>query len=110
MYNSTCFVNCIYTHLFIHARIAFKILLLVYHIHSGKLEPFSSYMSSMITPYSASTSRELRSSRRGDFPRPCEGSLLRTNLKIGFVVFSRCQYLEKGTVFQLHFVNAQHCI
>src|SRR6218665_2069991 len=45
----------------IHARIAFKISLLVYHIHSGTSP---SYMSSMVTPCSASRSRGLRSSMR----------------------------------------------
>src|SRR6218665_1609069 len=48
----------------IHARIAFKISLLMYHIHSGTSP---SYMSSMVTPCSASRSRGLRSSTRGDF-------------------------------------------
>src|SRR6218665_1476068 len=43
----------------IHARIAFKISLLMYHIHSGTSP---SYMSSMVTPCSASRSRGLRSS------------------------------------------------
>src|SRR6218665_3714441 len=37
----------------IHARIAFKISLLMYHIHSGTSP---SYMSSMVTPCSASRS------------------------------------------------------
>src|SRR6218665_1562475 len=56
----------------IHARIAFKISLLMYHIHSGTS---SSYMSSMVTPCPASRSRGLRSSTRGDF------AVIRTNLK-----------------------------
>src|SRR6218665_272720 len=47
----------------IHARIAFKISLLMYHIHSGTSP---SYMSSMVTPCSASRSRGLRSSTRGN--------------------------------------------
>src|SRR6218665_686612 len=41
----------------IDARIAFKITLLMYHIHSGTSP---SYMSSMVTPCSASRSRGLR--------------------------------------------------
>src|SRR6218665_1189638 len=40
----------------IHARIVFKISLLMHHIHSGTS---SSYMSSMVTPCSASRSRGL---------------------------------------------------
>jgi len=63
----------------IHARIAFKISLLMYHIHSGTSP---SYMSSMVTPCSASRSRGLRSSTRGDF------AVIRTNLKFGNRAFS----------------------
>src|SRR6218665_1819060 len=63
----------------IHARIAFKISLLMYHIHS-RTSP--SYMSSMVTPCSASRSRGLRSPTRGDF------AVIRTNLKFGNRAFS----------------------
>src|SRR6218665_3563853 len=56
------------------ARISFKISLLMYHIHSGTSP---SYMSSMVTPCSASSSRGLRSSTHGDF------AVIRTNLKFG---------------------------
>src|SRR6218665_335733 len=63
----------------IHARIAFKISLLMYHIHS-RTSPL--YMSSMVTPCSASRSRGLRSSTRGDF------AVIRTNLKFGNHAFS----------------------
>src|SRR6218665_3547191 len=63
----------------IHARIAFKISLLMYHIHSGTSP---SYMSFMVTPCSASRSRGLRSSTRGDF------AVIRTNLKFGNRAFS----------------------
>src|SRR6218665_1222645 len=63
----------------IHACIAFKIFLLMYHIHSGTSP---SYMSSMITPCSASRSRGLRSAMRGDF------AIIRTNLKFGNRAFS----------------------
>ena len=58
----------------IHTCIAFKISILVYHIHSGT---FPSYMSSMVTPCSASCFRGLQSSTHGDFPVIC------TNLKFG---------------------------
>src|SRR6218665_384839 len=61
----------------IHARIAFKISLLMYHIHSGTSP---SYMSSMVTP--CSRYRGLRSSTRGDF------AVIRTNLKFGNRAFS----------------------
>jgi len=63
----------------IHACIAFKISLLMYHIHSG-ISP--SYMSFMVTPCSASRSRGLRSSTRGDF------AVIHTNLKFGNRAFS----------------------
>src|SRR6218665_836718 len=63
----------------IHSRIAFKISLLMYHIHSGTSP---SHMSSMVTPCSASRSRGLRSSTRGDFV------VIRTNLKFGNRAFS----------------------
>src|SRR6218665_2377621 len=63
----------------IHARIAFKISLLRYHCHS-RTSP--SYMSSMVTPCSASRSRGLQSSTRGDF------AVIRTNLKFGNRAFS----------------------
>src|SRR6218665_1545595 len=63
----------------IHARIAFKISLLMCHIHSGTSP---SYMSSMVMPCAASRSRELRSSMRGDFAVIC------TNLKFGNHAFS----------------------
>src|SRR6218665_1575289 len=65
----------------IHARIAFKISLLMYHIHSGTSP---SYMSSMVTPCSASRSRglRLRPSTRRDF------AVIRTNLKFGNRAFS----------------------
>src|SRR6218665_3363051 len=65
-----------------HGRIevvTLKIFLLLYHIHSGTSP---SYMSSMVTPCSASRSRGLRSSTRGDFP------VIRTNLKFGKRAFS----------------------
>src|SRR6218665_3433660 len=73
----------------IYARIAFKISLLMYHIHSGTSP---SYMSSMITPCSASRSRGLRSSTRGDF------AVIRTNLKFGNRAFS--------VAFLFQFANA----
>jgi len=57
-----------------HARIASKINLLMYYIHSGTSP---SYMSSMVTPCPASRSRGLRSSSRVDFAVIC------TNLKFG---------------------------
>src|SRR6218665_504372 len=63
----------------IHARIVFKISLLVYHIHSGNSP---SYMSPMVTPCSASRSRRLRSSTRRGF------AVIRTNLKFGNRAFS----------------------
>src|SRR6218665_100824 len=63
----------------IDACIAFKISLLMYHIHSGTSP---SYMSSMVTPCSASRSRGLRSSTRGDF------AVIRTDLKFGNRAFS----------------------
>src|SRR6218665_1395381 len=63
----------------IHARIAFKISLLFYNIHSGTCP---SYMSSMVTPCSASRSRVLRLSTCGDF------AVIRTNLKFGNRAFS----------------------
>ena len=56
----------------IHARIAFKISLLINHIHS---ETSPSYTSFMVTACSASRSRGLRSSTRGDFAE------IRKNLK-----------------------------
>src|SRR6218665_2878970 len=62
-----------------HAHTAFKISLLIYHIHSGTSP---SHMSSMVTPCSASRSRGLRSSTRGDF------AVIRTNLKFGNRAFS----------------------
>src|SRR6218665_1260360 len=62
-----------------HARIAFKISLLMYHIHCGTSP---SYMSSMVTPCSAFRSRGLRSSTHGDF------AVIRTNLKFGNRAFS----------------------
>jgi len=63
----------------IHARIAFKISLLVYRNYSGT---FPSYMSSMVTPCYASRFRGLRSSMHGDF------AVIRTNLKFGNHAFS----------------------
>src|SRR6218665_1571699 len=63
----------------IHAHIAFKISLLMYHIHSGTSP---SYMSSMVTPCSASRSRGLQPSTRRDF------AVIRTNLKFGNRAFS----------------------
>src|SRR6218665_2239433 len=63
----------------IDARIALKISLLMYHIHSGTSP---SYISSMVTPCSASRSRGLRSATRGDF------AVIRTNLKFGNRAFS----------------------
>jgi len=62
----------------IHARIAFKISLFMYHIYSGTSP---SYMSSTVTPCSASRSRGLQSSARGGF---CCNS---HNLKFGNRVF-----------------------
>ena len=80
----------------IHARIAFKISLLMYHIYSGTSP---SYMSSMVMPCPASRSRGLRSSMRGDFAVICK------NLSLA-IVLSWLQDLENGTAFQLQIVNA----
>src|SRR6218665_3996811 len=63
----------------VHVRIALKISLLMYHIHSRNSP---SYMSSMVTPCSASRSRGLRSSTRVDF------AVIRINLKFGNRAFS----------------------
>ena len=63
----------------IRARIAFKISLLMFHIHYGTSP---SYMASMVTPCSASKSRGLRSSSRSDF------ATLRTYRKLGSRAFS----------------------
>src|SRR6218665_2891797 len=63
----------------IRTSIAFKIYLLMYRIHSGTSP---SYMSSMVTPCSASRSKGLRSSTRGN----CD--VIRTNLKFGNRAFS----------------------
>jgi hypothetical protein len=63
----------------IHARITFKISLLMYHVQSGTSP---SYMASMVTPCSISNTRGLRSSVRGDF------TVLRTNRKFGNRSFS----------------------
>src|SRR6218665_3348012 len=81
----------------IHARIAFKISLLMYHVHSGTSP---SYMSSMVTPCSASRSRGLRSSTCGDF------AVIRTNLKFGNRAFSVAGPIENGTAFLFQFANA----
>ena len=56
----------------IRTRIVFKIFLIMYHIHSGT-SPLC--MLSMVTPSSASRSRGLRSSTRGDF------AVISTNMK-----------------------------
>ena len=69
----------------IRARIAFKICLLMYHIHSGTSP---SYMASMVTPCSLFNTRGLRSSTRGDF------TVLRTNRKFGNRAFSTSGPLE----------------
>ena len=69
----------------IRARIAFKICLLMYHIHSGTSP---SYMASMVTPCSVFNTRGLRSSTRGDF------TVLRTNRKFGNRAFSVSGPLE----------------
>ena len=61
-----------------HARIAFKISLLMYHIHSGTSQ---SYMSSMVTPCSGFRSEGLRSSTSGDL------AVIRTNLKFRIRAF-----------------------
>src|SRR6218665_604932 len=71
----------------IHARIAFKISLLMYHIYS-RTPP--SYMSFMVTPCSASRSRGRRSSQRGHF------AVIRTNLVI---VLSRSLDQESRAAF-----------
>src|SRR6218665_979018 len=62
-----------------HARMALKISLFTYDIHSVTSP---SHMSSMVTPCSASRSRGLRSSTCGDF------AVVRTNLKFGNRAFS----------------------
>jgi len=65
--------------LLICARIMFRIYLLMYNIQSGTSP---SYMSSMVTPCSASSSRGCRSSIAGDLAVIC------TNLKFGNCAFS----------------------
>src|SRR6218665_1793949 len=81
----------------IHARISFKISLPMYHIHSRNSP---SYMPSMVTPCSASRSRGLRSSTRGDF------AIIRTNLKFGNLAFPVAGPIENGTAFLFQFANA----
>ena len=63
----------------IRIHIAFKISLLMYHIHFGASPP---YMLFMVTPCFASSSRGLWSSTQGDF------AVIHTNLKFGNRAFS----------------------